>query len=358
MRSRRALVIPLLTCLLAAPTLASVGQQTSGIAADFSAALDALQHLPRLRSVLVSHNGELLLERYFGGAHATRPANIKSAAKSVLSALIGIAIDRRLLPGVEQPIGTYFPDLLSGEANRTKRAITIENLLTMRSGLEPTSNRHYGAWVQSPHWIRHVLSRKLLAPPGTSMDYSTGNSHVLSAILTRATGTSTWQFADRHLGRPLGFALPRWPQDPQGIYFGGNDMLMTPRQMVAFGELYLRRGLVEQTRVLSEAWIRESLVPRTTSAWSGQSYGYGWWIRPVGGYDSFHAWGFGGQYIFVVPALDLVVVTTSSPEPVALPRRSASRPMAGENARRIHRRTVDAIVDQLIVPAVAMARSH
>ena len=115
----------------------------------------------------------------------------------------------------------------------------------MRSGLQSTSNRYYGAWVQSRNWVQYALDRPMLAEPGTDMDYSTGSSHILSAILTKVTGTSTWRFAQDALAKPLGFTLAQWPRDPQGIYFGGNDMLMTPRQMVAFGELYLNRGLVD-----------------------------------------------------------------------------------------------------------------
>lgn len=301
--------------------------------------LAELKQLPRLRSLLVSWRGQLVLERYFGGARAGQPANVKSAAKSILSALVGIAIDQGLIQDVHQPIGPYFPDLLAGEANRAKRAITIEDLLTMRSGLEGTSNRNYGAWVQSPHWVRYILTRELLSIPGTDMDYSTGNTHLLSAILTKAARGSTWQFADRHLARPLGFSLARWPTDPQGVYFGGNDMLLTPRQMVAFGELYLRGGESGGRRIVSEEWIRASVVPRAQSRWSGQEYGYGWWIRPLAGYESFHAWGFGGQFIFVVPALDLVVVSTSSPT-------------TGEG-RRTHRRTVDEVIESRLVPAIA-----
>src|SRR5690606_20878602 len=109
-----------------------------------------------------------------------------------------------------------------------------------QSGLESTSGRNYGAWVQSRNWVRDALRRPLVVPPGTRMEYSTGTSHLLSALLTRVTKKSTWAFAQETLAKPLGFSLPRWPQDPQGIYFGGNDMLLTPRQMVAFGELYLR----------------------------------------------------------------------------------------------------------------------
>ena len=106
-----------------------------------------------------------------------------------------------------------------------------------------------------------------------------------------------------------------WTRDPQGIYFGGNDMAMTPRQMLAFGELYLREGRVGATQVLPAQWIRDSWVPRGRSLRGDRDdreYGYGWWMRTLAGQRTYYAWGFGGQFIFVVPALELVVVTTSS----------------------------------------------
>ena len=107
-------------------------------------------------------------------------------------------------------------------------------------------------------------------PAGTGMAYSTGNTHLLSAILTKVTGTSTWQFAQDSLAKPLGFSLSRWPQDPQGIYFGGNDMLMTPRQMLAFGELYRSHGMINGRQIVPAAWVETSLVPRTRSNFSEQ----------------------------------------------------------------------------------------
>jgi CubicO group peptidase (beta-lactamase class C family) len=207
-------------------------------------AVKAAAELPRIHSLLVSWRGDLVLERYFNGRRASTPANIKSAAKSVISALVGIAIDRGHIRNVGQPVADFLPEFFGDKAD-PKRAISIEDLLSMRSGLESTSNRNYGAWVQSGHWIRHALSRRLLAEPGTRMQYSTGNTHLLSAVLTKATGQNTWRFAQESLAKPLGFALAQWPRDPQGIYFGGNDMLMTPRQMLAFGELYLNRGRVK-----------------------------------------------------------------------------------------------------------------
>jgi CubicO group peptidase (beta-lactamase class C family) len=295
--------------------------------------------LPRLHSLLVSWRGSLVLERYYNGARATRPANIKSASKSIISALVGIAIDRRHLSGVDQLVAPYFPDILGPTSEPARRTITIEHLLSMRSGLASTSNRNYGAWVQSPNWVRHALSRPLEGTPGTTMDYSTGNTHILSAILTKAAGASTWQFAQETLAKPLGFALARWPQDPQGVYFGGNDMLLTPRQMVQFGELYLHRGQVNGRQVVPASWVAESFVPRGRSGWSDELYGYGWWIREMAGVPAYYAWGYGGQFIFVIPALDLVVVSTSA--------------VTVSDDRRTHRRTVDDLVEQAIVAPIA-----
>ncbi len=289
--------------------------QVPAAGADLDAITRVAAGMPRLRSLLVSRRGTLVLERYFHGARATNLANIKSASKSVISALVGIAIDQKLLASVTAPIAPFFPDQLGAGADPAKRKITIEDLLTMRSGLESTSIRNYGAWVRSSNWVSYALRRPMENSPGGEMIYSTGNYHLLSAILTKVSGKSTWAFANEVLAKPLGFTLARWPQDPQGIYFGGNEMLMTPRQMVVFGELYLNRGRAGGRQVVPEAWINVSLLPRTRSHWSGQLYGYGWWIRDLAGRQTYYAWGYGGQFIFVAPDLELVVVTTSTPAP-------------------------------------------
>jgi CubicO group peptidase (beta-lactamase class C family) len=338
----RSVIVLVLAGVMAGPALASGGSEDAPLQGDstlrFETALAVAKDLPRLHSLLVRRRGELVLERYYSGARATRPANIKSAAKSLISALVGIAIDRRLIPGVETPIVTWFPELKK-DRDPEKQRITIEDLLTMRSGLESTSNRNYGAWVHSRNWVQHALARPLINAPGTQMQYSTGNSHLLSAILSSAARTSTWQFANDALAGPLGFTLPRWPQDPQGIYFGGNDMLMTPRQMLAFGQLYLERGRLAGRQIVPEKWIERSFVARGRSPISDQEYGYGWWMRDLSGHRAYYAWGFGGQYIFVVPDLDLVVVTTSA-STVAEDRRS-------------HRRNVFDLVEYLIIEPVA-----
>jgi CubicO group peptidase (beta-lactamase class C family) len=328
--------------LLMAAGLA-VGAQAPMPPALLDPAVKTAAELPRLRSLLVSWRGNLVVERYFGGARATQLANVKSASKSVISALVGIAVSKGFIKGLDQPIADFFPELAK-DPERGKRAITIEDLLTMRSGLESTSGRQYGAWVQSRNWVRYVLAQPLVDPPGTRVEYSTGTTHLLSAILTKATKRSTWEFAQEELAKPLGFSLARWPQDPQGIYFGGNDMLMTPRQMIRFGELYLNEGRLGDRQLIPQSWVEQTAVGRGRSRWgSDREYGYGFWIREFAGHKSYYAWGYGGQFIFIVPDLDLVVVTTS--------RSDVSR------ERRDHLGSIYDLVEEQIVPVIRAANN-
>jgi CubicO group peptidase (beta-lactamase class C family) len=304
---------------------------------DVTNASRAAAQLPRLHSLLVSWRGALILEHYAGGVRATNLANIKSASKSVISALVGIAIERGHIKGVDEPIERYFPEL-GRDPDPRKRKITIGDLLSMRSGLESTSGGNYGRWVRSSNWVRHALARPLISDPGTSMEYSTGSSHLLSAILTKATKTTTWQFAQSALMKPIGVTLARWTQDPQGIFMGGNEMLMTPRQMVTFGELYANEGRHQGRQIVSARWVETSCEPRTASRWnSDRRYGYGWWMRELGGREACFAWGYGGQYIFVFRDLGLVVVTTSS--------------TAVDEERRGYRRMLfDLVAREIVVP--------
>jgi CubicO group peptidase (beta-lactamase class C family) len=268
--------------------------------------------LPQLHTLRVSHRGELIAEYDDRPSRRTVPANIKSASKSVIAALVGIARDRKRLPTLDTPIVHWFPSLRT-DADPRKRDITLEHLLTMRSGLESTSGENYGQWVRSRNWVSFALMRPLVDDPGTGMQYSTGTSHLLSAILTKATGQTTHAFAQQALATPLGFTLARWPRDPQGIYFGGNEMRLTPAQMVAVGELWRTRGRVGSRQVVPASWVDASCTPRTRSVWDPtREYGYGWWIQDIGGHRACFAWGFGGQYIMVFPSRDLVVTATSS----------------------------------------------
>ena len=300
--------------------------------------------LPKLRSLLVYHRDTLRRERYLNGARAEQPANIKSASKSVISALVGIALSRGHLRDVRQPLSELLPTETRG-LDSARGAITLEDLLTMRAGLRSTSFDRYGEFVSSRNWVQHALTRPVVASRGEGgpMIYSTGSTHLLSAVLTRATKQSTWSFARRSFA-PLGIRLRAWTTDPQGVFFGGNEMRMTPREMLAFGRLYLDGGRApDGTQLLPRAWIDSSWVPRTTSGWSGNAYGYGWWIREAHGHPVYFAWGYGGQFIFVVPSASMVVVATSDPTP--------------ERRDGAHLDGVHDLVDELLAPTDANASS-
>ena len=287
------------------------GARTTGLDPQMlQATITQAAALPRLNSLIVARDGEVLAERVFDGPALDQPVNIKSASKSVLAALAGVAIQRgELAP--DQPVAPLLAGRIPVGADPRVNAITVEHLLSMRAGLQSTSGPNYGAWAASPDWVRHALDQPFEDQPGGRMIYSTGSSHLLSAALTRATGRSTLELARAWLGEPLDITVPGWPRDPHGTYFGGNEMRLSPRAILAFGELYRNDGMHAGQRVLPEGWVQASWTPRGTSRWSGGGYGYGWWIGEAGGHPVRYAWGYGGQMIYVVPDLRLTVVMTS-----------------------------------------------
>lgn len=311
---------------------------TTGVSADGLAALRAeAQDLPRLHAVIVARDGKVALAEAFRGPALDRPVNIKSASKTILATLTGVAIDRGVLTGTDQKIAPVLSAALPANPDPRIADIDVGDLLSMRAGLGPTSGANYGAWVSSPNWVRAALARRFEDVPGGRMIYSTGSSHLMSAVLTRASGRSTLALARDWLGEPLGIEIPSWPADPQGIYFGGNEMRMSPRALLAFGEMIRRGGTAaDGTRVVPAAWIADSFRARGTSPWSGNGYGYGWFTRTSNGHPVHFAWGYGGQMMFLVPSLNLTVVMTSDPSP---------RP------RDDHVGRLQALLDRHIVPA-------
>lgn len=281
--------------------------------ADLAPVLERASQIGPLTSFVVSHHGRILAEVYFHGASADEPINVKSASKSVVSALVGIAIAEGALEGTGQRLPELFPDYFRSIEDSTKRAITLGDLLSMRAGLETTSFGTYGAWVESPDWVRFALERPMTCAPGECWEYSTGNTHLLGAAVARATGTDLRAYADRELFGPLGIAARPWDRDPQGYYLGGNNMAFSPRELLRFGELYLNEGVWEGERILPAEWIERSWELRVRSPYNGHGYGLGWWGREVAGEPVRFAWGYGGQYLFCLPELELAVVATTDP---------------------------------------------
>ncbi len=315
----RALTTLLLLGLAALAGTANASERLSQQALAHTA--QAAEQIDRLRTLVVAEHGDIVLEQTFNGPPATQPVNIKSLSKTVLAALTGAAIADGLISGVDQPIVELLGPLVPDDIDPRVEEITVGHLLSLQAGLERTSGGNYGAWVASRNWVANALTRPFVDRPGGEMLYSTGSSHILSAALTQASGESTLALARRLLGEPLGITIPPWPRDPQGIYFGGNDMELSAHALIALGELYRHDGMIGSRRVLPEGWVEASWQPRGTSRWTGDRYGYGWFITTLADTPVYYGRGFGGQGLYVIPSRALTVVFTADPHPGAMGRR-------------------------------------
>jgi CubicO group peptidase (beta-lactamase class C family)/septal ring factor EnvC (AmiA/AmiB activator) len=276
-------------------------------------AVENIGRMNGIYSVLVIRNNYLVLERYFREGSRTKPHNLKSATKSVMAALTGIAIEKGYLR-LDQPISDFLPHIKNLSDPR-KSDITVLHLLTMTSGLEPTSYQAYNDLAMNgTDWVKTILDRPLVAAPGTKHHYSTGDTHLLSAVLTAATRMSTKGFAVKHLFDPLNISVKGWEIDPQGINQGGNNLSLIPMDMALFGQLYLDDGIYRNKRIIPKWWVDASTRPNYFGEHAVYGhYSYLWYSRP-GGTNAYVAVGYGGQYIYVSLDKNCVVVITSTLE--------------------------------------------
>ncbi|MCC5927369.1 MAG: serine hydrolase [Bacteroidetes bacterium] len=177
--------------------------------------LDAVSQIPEVSSFIIYQNEGVIAERYWRNHRGDLPLNIKSASKNVLSTLVGIAIEEGFIESIDDQIALYLTDYMRDADHDVKRDITIRHLLTMSSGLPSTSFGNYGRWVVSRDWTRAALNGELEAEPGTRMRYSTGDTHILSAVLSEATGMSTRAYAESRLFRPMGVRIGGWDRSPE-----------------------------------------------------------------------------------------------------------------------------------------------
>jgi CubicO group peptidase (beta-lactamase class C family) len=286
----------------------------------------------RINAVVIVRDGQLVFERYFGGFTGSTLHMLQSVTKSVASTLIGLAIEHEYITDVHQPIQHFFPEYQHlFEADPRKGAITIHHLLTMTAGLDwPESGQSYGAenivWQLSAayDWSDFVLRRPMESAPGEVFNYSTGVSNLLGAIIQNATGMRTDRFAEHYLFHPLGIRNYGWfrnTQHSENWPHTGGGLHLTPRDLAKIGYLFASGGKWGDRQILSPEWTAVAVNPwLVTGRGPHESYGYQWWLRPLarGGGPStapnevVHAAGIGGQHMFIVPALDLVVVFNST----------------------------------------------
>jgi CubicO group peptidase (beta-lactamase class C family) len=292
----------------------------------------------------VVRHGYLVVERYWQGVDASDGHNSYSVTKSFVSALVGIALGDGKLKGLDQTVEELLGAHLPATADPRLRQVTVQQLLTMTSGLASDDSSLGGddplfdRMFQSRDWVRHILSQRLVSEPGTEFAYSSASSHLLSAMVADATGQSTLDVARTQLFTPLGITADRvhepsirhwpltkaeleayeqasvaWPSDPQGYHFGGAFLKLPARDLAKLGYLYLNGGRWDGAQVVPADFVAASTRPQSDAHVGPGRYGYQWWVTNETGHDSFRAMGFGGQLIQVIPELDLVVVITSDP---------------------------------------------
>jgi CubicO group peptidase (beta-lactamase class C family) len=313
-------------------------------------ASDQYQRL--LRGFIVSVDGEVVLERYAPGIEPTATTNIFSVTKSVMSTLIGIAIDEGTISGVDATLGELLPDKAATMPDAV-RAVTLEQVLTMTGGFPAEDG-----FLASADWVQAILTDPANRPGSGDFEYSNADAHLLSAILVQATGRPVLDYAREKLFDPVGISTRpatelvvqpgpsgnfaevlaayaaitgfAWPVDPTGVAVGFSDLKITTRDLLAIGQLYLNGGRHDGRQIVPTGWVSAATTIQVeTDEGFGDGYGYLWWVGKVGGHPTYAAIGFGGQLIQVVPDLGLVVAASSTDEPNALDAVSISTDLVG-----------------------------
>ena len=263
----------------------------------------------QLDSALVIRNGAIVSETYFNGQKADSLHTMYSVTKSFTATLLGIAMDQGKLDGVERKVSEVLPGRDYANPDPRKADMTVEDLLTMRSGLGwQEGDPAYRAMYMSRDWVQWVMDLPMERDPGEKFNYCSGCTHVLSAILQEQVGMSAEAFGRKHLFGPLGIKNLRWEADAQGISIGGWGLNITARDMAKLGYLYLHNGEWDGKQVLSAEWVKAATTKRAEGG-GRLDYAYQWWIDEQN--DAFAATGRDGQLIYVHPETGIIVVFTA-----------------------------------------------
>ena len=331
----------LLTAGLAACGLLSPAEH-SGAGAALDAAFAEAGQQANLTSLVVVHAGAVERQLYLHGGGADSAQDVRSVTKSVVSLLVGIAVDRGCVQSLDQTLADLLGPL--APADTAKRGITLRQLLNMTSGLggdELANVNLYNQWAAAADQLTYVWDLPLVATPGSRFNYYSPNFYIASRILTRNCGQGTADFARDVLFTPLGMGARAWETDDKGYINGGAGLSLTPMDMVAIGRLVMASGRAGGGQVVPSAWIQSAttttVATHATANVSG--YGYGWWIGQAGAAPYVMAMGWGGQFIVVVPSKQLIVTATAHWQGIGT---------SAANAQWI---AIDTIILQRIVPA-------
>jgi CubicO group peptidase (beta-lactamase class C family) len=266
-------------------------------------------------SLLIIRHGELVYEKYFFRFNKPeRRVPIYSITKSFLSALVGIAIDQGQIDSLDHTVSEYFPEYFYPTTDQRMRKVTLRDLLTMSAGFIWLEDGEIEErWQESGNLVEASINLKFQDSPGEYFNYSSAHTQLLSAILTEIVSVPLREYAQSHLFSPLGIQPKdwNWGVDDQGYYLGGWGMNLRPRDIARFGYLYLNDGYWDGQQLVSSDWVRQSTSAQIDTGF-GLDYGYLWWIHRGEDQPIFEGRGYGGQSLYVIPNLDMIVVVTAN----------------------------------------------
>jgi len=265
-----------------------------------------------IHSVLIVRNGYIVMEKYYAPYQVHTRHPLYSITKSFISALIGIVISEGAIERIDVPVLEFFPEYEFANIDQAKAAMTLENLLTMTSGLswdDTYDSDHEMGRAKDP--IQYVLDQPMVSEPGKEFSYNSGCSHLMSAILQKTTGMNTLDYATSRLFEPLGITNVEWETDRNGIPFGGWGLELTPRDLAKFGYLYLKEGVWNDSQIIPAEWVKNSIESHVKFD-DGWGYGYQWLPAPF--HNGYAAIGRFSQLLVVIPDLEIVVIFTADHE--------------------------------------------
>lgn len=272
-------------------------------------------------SFIVYADGKIVFEKYYNGAHPDSLHRIQSQTKSIISVLLGIAIDKGFIKSENEKVSTYFPDYFSIK-DPLKSEVTIRDLITMSAGFEweemtpmnDPENDNVNMY-RSMKWLKYAISRPMAGKPFTGFKYNSGCPMIVAAIIEKSAGMKLDKFADKYLFEPLGISTYRWQKDSTGFFHAGGGLAMKPSDILKIGIMIISNGRWENSRIVSEDWINRSVQPYFVTTFGNQSYGYFWWMKEMKINESkttkvISAQGAGGQYMYLLPEYGIIVSFT------------------------------------------------
>lgn len=269
---------------------------------------------PVTHSLIIIQNGKNIFEKYYNGFSADKRNNLKSTAKSITSLLIGIAIDKGLIKDENQKIFDLLPEMFDEKTDPEKKKITIKDALTMGAGFEWNNfgGKWRSGWDRSHEPTKYLIRQvPLTNKPGTKWNYNSALSHLLSTLIKKYSGMNTLEFAKKYLFAPLGIKNVQWSKSKDGNEMGNSELFLTPRDLAKIGLLMMQDGKWQGKQIVSKEWIDKSTKKYFDGFPQIGGYGYQWHTRKFGKYQSYLAAGWGGQFLIIIPRLNMVIVNTS-----------------------------------------------